>query len=493
VARQGGWMTPTFLGRPMYEKPPLLIWLSALSIKLFGIHRYSARFPALLAGALVCALIYWITRTYRGAWAAATASALALSSSLLVTMSRRNMTDILLTAAVLSTVAIAVSDPAMRRRSTPWALGVSVSAALLAKSLAGALMLGVLFTLQTGIERNRRAPVWRLLQMVLIVSALTGPWFLYSFLTHRGFFLADLRFQLLTAGSGLVQTTSEPQLSFYARRLVLTDPAPLILALTSVAGIASAIRARQPAGLIIAAAILAYTLGLFVFQLRSERYLCPLIAFLILAGCIYSPLLEPRWAPAVFALVGLSFAIKAAFPDQPWGIPLVSESPLAAAPLLSRYCAERRATDLFLLDAGDEFYSALLPLPKVHYGWIDPSGASLTVHPHLRHLGILLDVDEATRVRMLAPNFRDRLREWGATDTAIASGIVAAGPGQFRELIKAHPESDFLVSRRVFLATGLPETHRARYQEADLILLESKLPALVNGARLEPGAWTCWM
>src|SRR5215471_15512373 len=51
MARDGGWMTPTFLGRWVFEKPPLLMWLSALSMKFFGIGRLTARLPVVLAGA----------------------------------------------------------------------------------------------------------------------------------------------------------------------------------------------------------------------------------------------------------------------------------------------------------------------------------------------------------------------------------------------------------------------------------------------------------
>src|ERR1700733_6567270 len=54
MTREGGWMTPTFLGRWVFEKPPLLMWLSALSMKLFGIGPLTARLPVILAGALIC-------------------------------------------------------------------------------------------------------------------------------------------------------------------------------------------------------------------------------------------------------------------------------------------------------------------------------------------------------------------------------------------------------------------------------------------------------
>src|SRR5438067_92977 len=54
----GDWMTPTLLGRWVLEKPPLLMWLSAVCMKLFGISPWTARLPALLGGSLVTALCF---------------------------------------------------------------------------------------------------------------------------------------------------------------------------------------------------------------------------------------------------------------------------------------------------------------------------------------------------------------------------------------------------------------------------------------------------
>ena len=49
----GLWLMPhTEIGQPFFAKPPLSIWLSALSGKLFGISAFSMRLPAFLAGLL---------------------------------------------------------------------------------------------------------------------------------------------------------------------------------------------------------------------------------------------------------------------------------------------------------------------------------------------------------------------------------------------------------------------------------------------------------
>ena len=57
MATRGNWLTMTFLDRFVLFKPPLLMWLSGLSAKIFGISSLPLRLPSLLSGALICLLI----------------------------------------------------------------------------------------------------------------------------------------------------------------------------------------------------------------------------------------------------------------------------------------------------------------------------------------------------------------------------------------------------------------------------------------------------
>ncbi len=53
----GDWLTPRLNGIPFFHKPPLLYWLEALSMSVFGVHAWAARFvPALHAGTMLIAL-----------------------------------------------------------------------------------------------------------------------------------------------------------------------------------------------------------------------------------------------------------------------------------------------------------------------------------------------------------------------------------------------------------------------------------------------------
>ena len=49
-------------------KPPLMIWLQAASIKIFGAAEFAVRFPSALAGLATCVLLFWFGRRLGSAW-----------------------------------------------------------------------------------------------------------------------------------------------------------------------------------------------------------------------------------------------------------------------------------------------------------------------------------------------------------------------------------------------------------------------------------------
>ena len=50
--------------QPFWEKPPLFIWLQVLSMKLFGINEFAARFPDAICGIITLNVTYYFGRKY---------------------------------------------------------------------------------------------------------------------------------------------------------------------------------------------------------------------------------------------------------------------------------------------------------------------------------------------------------------------------------------------------------------------------------------------
>jgi 4-amino-4-deoxy-L-arabinose transferase-like glycosyltransferase len=485
MVTDGGWMTPTFLGRWVFEKPPLLMWLSALSMKAFGIGRLSARIPVVFAGALICALCFSVVRRQRSLAAGVAAAAMALSSQILFTMSRHNMTDILLAAAGMCAFAILLRDPELRDTRSLAGFVVVAAAGVMAKSVAGILVLAVM-TVIVGFGRRQ----WTRAAFAAALSvAFASPWFLYNLLLHREWFLADMEYQLITVGTAGHQTSPENHLWFYIVRTLNSDLLPLVLAFAAVPALLRSARNRETAGLLAASYFAIYFAALMVFRFHSEQYLCWFIPSLIVIAGLYSPLLNGKGVSIVTAILCLAFVIKLANPDRSFGVSMASGSTVAAAPSLSQYCGEHRATDLYVLDVDDEFYSAALPLHQVHYGWIDPADTVAREHPHLEYLGILIPAGELPRLGEKLPLYRERLRSWGLDSTrAVATGIAAHNTTDLLRIIQDHPESDFLVARSILPNPQQATSHRIAIVNSDFTLLESQAPI-----GTQTPAWTCNM
>jgi hypothetical protein len=485
IVRDGGWMTPTFLGRWVFEKPPLLMWFSALSMKAFGINPLAARLPVIFSGALVCALCFAIVRRQRSVLAALTAAAMALSSQILFIMSRHAMTDILLAAAGMCAFAILFRDPDLLKTTSFAAFVLAAAAGIVAKSIAGILVV-IVMAVVVGLGRRRYA---RASLAAVFAILLASPWFLFNYFVHRDWFLADMGYQIITVGSAGHQNSQENHLWFYVIRILNSDLLPLILALTAIPTVARAVRRREPASLLTAAYCLIYIAAILVFRFSSEQYLCWLIPALILVAALYSPLLNGKLAPVALAIVAAAFVSKFANPDSDFGISIGPGTTVAAAPPLSRYCQEHRATDLYLLGVNDEFYSAALPLHRVHYAWIDSTDIVAREHPHLAFLGILIPAADLSQLSRNLPIYRDRLRAWGLDSTQpIATGITAHDAASLQQIIHEHPEADFLVSQTILPDPQKLDTHRTVFSNGDFALLESKLPTAP-----EPPAWSCQM
>ncbi len=66
MALTGNYLQPQFEFRPFTEKPPLFFWLQALSMQLFGLSEFSARFPNALAGFATLAALFAFGRELKG-------------------------------------------------------------------------------------------------------------------------------------------------------------------------------------------------------------------------------------------------------------------------------------------------------------------------------------------------------------------------------------------------------------------------------------------
>ncbi len=481
MAVQGDWMTQTFLYRFVLFKPPLLMWLSGFSTKLFGVASLPLRLPSILAGALVCLLAFRMSRL--APWAAVI---LLISDRLFHTLARVTMTDILLAACLTLAFWCFSLDTTLEDRRAFYGFAVGVALAILTKSIAGLLpfvVVGLFWLVARPLDKPR---ILRVAQAGLVAFLIILPWHLYQLVVHYEWFLAEyLGIQLLAFGGKPPQTSQENQILFYVTRLLYSDPELALIALLSVPALIVAIRRRTDTlALLLGAWLLTFSVALLIFQYRSVQYMLPLIPALAIAAGNYLPALQKRTTVAILCA---AFAMKAANPNTVWGLSYASGTTLPTAPALSGYCDLRRSTDLIVLDPDDEFYSAVLPLHHVRYGWIDPTHNTFALQPYLHWLGIAETVDEfQTGARNQV--FARRLASWGLHDTRpIGTAIVAHDVPEFQQLIAAHPQSDFLVPRGWLNADSVAAHDLLPASRDRVLLLSKQQPATAEIA------WSCRM
>ncbi len=183
----GDWLTPHLNGVLYFEKPPLQYWLSALSMKLFGVNGAAARLPLALASALFL-WAAWSLAKRLGAREPLWAPFLAATGLLGFLMGQFLTLDALFSAFLVAGIAAFVEAVAQRhegRSGTAWTLATFtlLAAAMLTKGLAEVILTGGILafslafawkdtTLRKAVLRTALDPLGWALYLVLVV-----PWF----------------------------------------------------------------------------------------------------------------------------------------------------------------------------------------------------------------------------------------------------------------------------------------------------------------------------
>jgi 4-amino-4-deoxy-L-arabinose transferase-like glycosyltransferase len=126
----------TFHGQPDFDKPPLPLWLTALSFKAFGVSGYSAVLVTGLLGTGAVYLTYRLSeKLFKDPWAAFLSGIVLIFPGYFLDYSRRGMTDITLA----FFVTLALYCFLRGKENSRWYLvfGLSTAGAILTKSVLG--------------------------------------------------------------------------------------------------------------------------------------------------------------------------------------------------------------------------------------------------------------------------------------------------------------------------------------------------------------------
>jgi len=188
IGQTGSWMTMHYAGKPAFENSPGLLWLAALSYRVFGTNDFGAIFPSALFGVLTMLLVYFFARSLYGGMTAPAAGFVMATTFFFIKYARHAMIDVTLSFFV--TLALAAAWTAAhkdRRYFLAW--GAAVAACVLLKSVLGFFpaLITVVFLLLTG--RGRLLVDRWFLAGSAIALALGCSWYLHEFLLFGDAFI----------------------------------------------------------------------------------------------------------------------------------------------------------------------------------------------------------------------------------------------------------------------------------------------------------------
>jgi len=169
--------------QPFYEKPPLFFWLQVISMKIFGVNEFAARFPNALVGISALNFMFWAGKRHRDErmgwlWVAAY-----LGSLLPFFYFKSGIIDPLFN--LLITIGVWQYFQYQNDRSNKRGIyaGVLIGAAILTKGPVALLVWGLVVFVDMLIRRFDRFPSISFIFLFIISLLVTGgSWFILQIL-----------------------------------------------------------------------------------------------------------------------------------------------------------------------------------------------------------------------------------------------------------------------------------------------------------------------
>ena len=193
MLRSGDWLVPTQDGLPFFHKPPLFYWLTALSMRVFGVSAAAARLAPLLCACLAIAGMFAVTRRRAGEpIAAATVLVLATMPLLFAAAQYANLD--LPVAAFIALAIVFAADAALdlqhgaAHRNALLLAWACAALGMLAKGLIGIVLPGLVIVAWLAALRQWRT-IARLLSPagIAMFVLIAAPWFVLVERRYPGF------------------------------------------------------------------------------------------------------------------------------------------------------------------------------------------------------------------------------------------------------------------------------------------------------------------
>jgi len=336
------WVSPHLNYVLYFEKPPLVYWLTAASLTVFGHNEFAARFWSATFGLLTIGVVYLIGKHWKGERAGLLAGSILATSFLFFALTQFLVLDMALTfwttLALYASSRILVERPPELVRKYTVLFALAMAGGFLTKGLIGVIFPVAVLVLVIAYGRlwgqARKIPWQSALVITIIVSA---PWVVLVSLKHPMFpyyfFVREHLVRFLTS----LHHRDAPFYFFVPVILAGFMPWTVFLPKVFVSSFENRGLAmkRDP----VRALLVLWTLFVFFFfsisQSKLVAYMLPVIpALALLVGVAFEEVLEepdlPRWVECgVIGLVLLNIAAICAL-KFPWPASVFQDSAILA-------------------------------------------------------------------------------------------------------------------------------------------------------------------
>lgn len=184
MMRSGDWLTPTLNGLPYFHKPPLLYWISAASMSVFGVNEWAARAGPLLGASLGALALFLFTRRWLGERAARYTLLTLLAQPLWFIGGQFSNLDMLVAGCIATTILLLAHAAMSFEQQLPYRRALIAAYAMaalgiLAKGLIGAVLPALAVIVWLVLTRRWRT-LWAMVSLpgIAIFLLLTAPWFI---------------------------------------------------------------------------------------------------------------------------------------------------------------------------------------------------------------------------------------------------------------------------------------------------------------------------
>ena len=194
IVESGDWISLTLSGKPYWDKPPLLAWLTAISYKCFGVSEWSTRLPSQVSSLFLIAFILLSGTKLLGFRAVAIGSTVLLLAWGFSFQSRYvTMDALLMLFTTMATLGIAVGVEGDNRRDfrARWLLisGTALGLGLLAKGPICMVLTIPPVSLWLFLNRDVKPKAIKAVAKLVAIPAISisAPWFILTTIRNPEF------------------------------------------------------------------------------------------------------------------------------------------------------------------------------------------------------------------------------------------------------------------------------------------------------------------